>query len=175
LEQHHDQAKSIWLVIYKKQSGVPSAYYDEAVDEAMCFGWVDSSVNKRDDKSYFQYFARRNPKSNWSRVNKLKVERLLAEGRMAEPGLEMVAIAQEKGTWNALDGVENLEIPTDLQVAFDRYPGSATHFENFPRSVKRGILEWIFNAKRPPTRAKRIEETASLAKDNVRANQWPRK
>lgn len=175
LAQHHDQAKSIWLVIYKKQSGVPSAYYDEAVDEAMCFGWVDSSINKRDDKSYFQYFARRNPKSNWSRVNKQKVKRLLAAGRMAAPGLKMVEIAKETGTWTALDGVENLEIPEDLQVAFARYPGSADHFENFPRSVKRGILEWIFNAKRPPNRAKRIEETASLAKDNIRSNQWPRK
>ena len=87
----------------------------------------------------------------------------------------MIALAKETGTWTALDAVENLEVPTDLQEAFDRYPGAAEYWEAFPRSVKRGILEWILNAKRPPTRAKRIEETASLAAENIRANQWPRK
>jgi len=164
--------KSVWLIIYKKDSGVPTVYYDEAVDEAMCFGWVDSKVNKNDDQSYFQYFARRNPKSNWSWVNKEKIARLMAEGRMAEPGLAMVKLAKDTGTWTALDDVENLVIPPDMREAFEAYPNALENWEAFPRSVKRSILEWIFTAKRPATREKRIAETVSKAEENIRANQY---
>jgi len=149
-------------------------YYDEAVDEALCFGWIDSKINKRDDESFYQFFARRNPKSKWSRVNKNKVERLQAEGRMAPEGLAMVELARQNGTWNALDEVENLTIPPDLQQALDALPNAAAHFDAFPRSVKRGILEWILNAKKDETRQKRILETATLAAQNIRANQFRR-
>ena len=172
LEQHHQQEKSVWLIIYRKESATPSVYYDEAVDEALCFGWVDSKPNKRDEESYFQFFSRRNPKSNWSRVNKQKVAALIEAGRMAEPGYKMVRLAQESGTWTALDEVENGVVPEDLQAALDQYEHAAQHFAEFPRSVKRGILEWIFNAKRNETRQKRIDETARLAKQNIRANQY---
>lgn len=172
LFRYSEREKGLWLIIYKKDSGVPSVYYPEAVDEALCFGWIDSKPNKRDDRSYYQYFSVRNPRSYWSKVNKEKVERLLSEGRMAAPGLEMVRLAKESGTWNALDEVEALVVPGDLAEAFARHPGSAENFDAFPRSVKRGILEWIFQAKRAATRAKRIEETASKAKENIRANQY---
>jgi uncharacterized protein YdeI (YjbR/CyaY-like superfamily) len=175
LAQNHKTAQSVWLIIYKKDSGVPSVYYPEAVDEALCFGWIDSKPNRRDEQSFYQYFSVRNPKSNWSRVNKEKIERLLASGLMAPAGLEMIELAKKTGTWTALDEVENLVIPVDLAEAFARYPGSRKNFEAFPPSTRRGILEWIFNAKRPATRAKRIEETASLAEQNIRANQYPRK
>ena len=174
LAEHHADYPNVWLVIFKKASGVPTITIGEAIDEAICFAWIDSKVNKRDADSYSQFFSKRNPKSNWSRVNKEKVARLEAAGLLAQPGLDMIAHAKATGTWTALDAVENLEVPDDLQAAFDRYPGSFEHWDAFPRSVKRAILEWIFNAKRAPTRAKRIEETASLAQDNVRANQWPR-
>ncbi|MEM6631207.1 MAG: YdeI/OmpD-associated family protein [Bacteroidota bacterium] len=172
LQTYHDIEKSVWLIIYKKASKVPTVFYDEAVDEAMCFGWVDSKINKKDAQSYYQYFARRNPKSNWSRVNKEKIGRLLAEGRMAEPGLNMVELAKETGTWTALDDVENLVIPPDMLEEFEKYAQAQENWEAFPRSVKRGILEWIFNAKRPATRMKRIVETVSLAEENRRANQY---
>ncbi len=172
LKAHHQQENSVWLVIFKKDSGVPSVYYPEAVDEALCFGWIDSKPNKRDAQSFFQYFSQRNPKSNWSRVNKEKIARLAAEGRLSPAGEEMVAHAKASGTWTALDDVENLVIPPDLQAAFDRYPPAEQYFLAFPRSVKRGILEWIFNAKRAPTRQKRIEQTAEMASRNERANQY---
>ena len=172
LEENHRSEKSVWLIMYHKQSDTPSVYYDEAVDEALCFGWVDSKPNKRDHESYFQYFSQRNPKSNWSKVNKEKVERLLAEGRMAPAGQEMIRVARETGTWTALDEVEALIVPTDLQAAFDRNPGSAENFAAFPPSTRRAILEWIFNAKRPDTRQRRIEETAEKAAQNIRANQY---
>lgn len=172
LAENHDTEKSVWLVIYKKSSNTPSVYYDEAVDEALCYGWIDSKPNKRDDESYYQFFAKRNPKSNWSKVNKDKIDRLMKEGLMAAPGLAMVQLAKETGTWTALDAIENLELPLDLKVAFESYPSSQENFENFPRSVKRGILEWIITAKRPATREKRVTETAALAAKNIRANQY---
>lgn len=172
LAQNYNQEKAIWLIIYKKATKIPSVYYDEALNEALCYGWIDSKINKRDEQSYFQYFAARSPKSNWSRVNKEKIARLLEENKMAEPGLKMVEIAKENGTWDALNDVENLIIPPDLEKAFENYSPAKSNFQNFPHSIQRSILEWIFNAKRAETRAKRIQETASLAQDNIRANQY---
>lgn len=174
LKQNHQSEQSVWLIIYKKESGTPSVYYPEAVDTALCFGWIDSKPNKRDDKSFFQYFSKRNPKSNWSRVNKEKIQRLLAANKMAPAGLAMVEMAKATGTWTALDDVENLIVPPDLQKALDNLPFASKYWEGFPRSVKRGILEWIFNAKKPATRAKRIKETAEMANKNERANQYKR-
>lgn len=172
LVANHASEKSHFLIIYHKESGVPSVYYPEAVDEALCFGWVDSTPKKRDEQSYYVLFAKRNPKSLWSAVNKAKVERLLAEGRMAAAGLQMVALAKQTGTWTALDGVSALEVPADLEVAFQPFPQARAYFEAFPPSARRGILEWIFTAKQPETRAKRIAETVRLAAQNERANQW---
>lgn len=172
LEQNHATEKSVLLIIYKKDSGTPSVTYDEAVDEALCFGWIDSKPNKRDENSFYQFFAKRNPKSNWSRVNKQKIERLLKANKIAPAGLEIIEIAKQNSTWTALDDVENLIIPKDLQAEFAKYTQATKNFEAFPRSVKRGILEWLLNAKKPETRQKRITETASLAQENIRANQF---
>ncbi len=172
LEDHHDSAQSVWLIIYRKESGTPSVYYPEAVDEALCFGWIDSKSNKRDEESFYQFFARRNPRSKWSRVNKGKVEVLLAAGRMAPAGLAVIEAAKRSGTWTALDDVENLTLPPDLEAALRANPTAMQYFEAFPRSVKRGILEWLLNAKKPETRQKRIEETVTLAAQNLRANQY---
>ncbi|MFK7933915.1 MAG: YdeI family protein [Saprospiraceae bacterium] len=172
LAENNAIEKNVWLIIYHKKSGKPTVFYDEAVDEAMCYGWVDSSIRKRDHESYYQYFAKRSPKSNWSRVNKEKIKRLEKEGRMAESGREMVQIAKATGTWDALNDVENLVIPADMQVLFDENPSAETNWHNFPRSIQRGILEWIFNAKRAPTREKRIKETVEKAAQNIRANQY---
>jgi uncharacterized protein YdeI (YjbR/CyaY-like superfamily) len=172
LEVNHKTEQSVWLIIFKKESGIASITYSLAVDEALCFGWIDSKPNKRDDKSFYQFFARRNPKSNWSRVNKLKVEKLLADNRMANAGLEIIEIAKQNGTWTALDDVENLIIPPDLQAELEKYSYATQHFNAFPKSAKRGILEWILNAKTDVTRQKRVNETALLANDNIRANQY---
>lgn len=172
LEENHQREASVWLIIYRKSSDTPSVYYDEAVDEALCFGWIDSKPNKRDGESYYQFFSKRNPKSNWSRVNKAKVEQLLAQGRMAPAGSAMVAHAQASGTWTALDDVESLVIPPDLQQVLDTNQRAQHAWNGFPPSSKRGILEWIFNAKKPETRQKRIDETVSLAAQGLRANHY---
>jgi uncharacterized protein YdeI (YjbR/CyaY-like superfamily) len=172
LKENHVSEKNIWLKIYKKQSQTPSVYYNEAVDEALCFGWIDSSIKKGNEEFYYQFFAKRNPKSNWSRVNKVKIEKLMSHGLMAEAGLKMVEIAKETGTWTALDDVENLISPPDLQEILDQNTIAKVYFEAFSRSVKRGILEWLLNAKQAETRQKRIEEIVSLAERNERANQY---
>jgi uncharacterized protein YdeI (YjbR/CyaY-like superfamily) len=169
LNNHHIE-NSVWLIIYRKESGISSVYYPEAVDEALCFGWVDSTPNRRDNTSYYQFFAKRNPKSNWSKVNKEKVARLTEAGLMHESGLAMVELAKINGAWNALDAVENLILPDELKEMLEKNPEAARHWERFSRSSKRGILEWITNAKKPETRIKRIEETVNLAAQNKKAN-----
>ncbi len=172
LAENHDKEKSVWLVIYKKDSGIAGVNYEEALREGLCYGWVDSKPNKRDAESYYQFFSKRNPKSNWSGKNKRLIAELTAAGKLAEPGKEMVRIAKETGTWDALNDVENLIVPPDMQVLFDKNKTAFENWENFPPSTKRGILEWIFNAKRQPTREKRIRETVEKAGENVRANQY---
>lgn len=172
LEKNHQSEKSVWLIIYKKESDTQSVYYPEAVDEALCFGWIDSKPNKRDEHSYYQFFAKRNPKSNWSKVNKEKVAKLLEQGLIHRSGLEMIEIAKQNGTWTALDEVENIIIPDDLKKLFSKNKTALENWENFPRSSKRGILEWIMNAKKPETRQKRIEKTVSLAEKNIKANHY---
>ena len=174
LEAHHSRDEGVWLIRYKKATGKPSVSYDEAVEEALCFGWVDSLPRKLDDERSMLYFAPRKPGSGWSRKNKERIARLTAAGLMRPAGQAKVEAAKADGSWAALDAIENLEVPDDLQAAFEAFPPSAEHFAAFPRSVKRGILEWIASAKRAPTRAKRIDETARQAAENIRANQWPR-
>ncbi len=170
LHKNHEIEKSVWLLIHKKDSEIPSVYYPEAVDEALCFGWIDSVANKYDEKSYLQYFAKRKSTSNWSAVNKLKVEKLIAEGLMTEAGMNMIDLAKKTGTWNALDKVDQLVIPDDLLDKLNTNMQAKANFENFAASAKRGILEWILNAKKPETRQKRIDITVEKATENKKAN-----
>ena len=172
LESHHTQATGVWLVSYKKASGKARFEYEESVEEALCFGWIDSKVNKLDEERSMLWFAPRRPRTGWSRPNKERVERVLAAGLMHPAGLAKVEQAKADGTWNALDAVEELHVPADLHDALASYPNAAANFDTFPRSVKRGILEWIVTAKKPQTRAMRVCETARLASENIRANQW---
>jgi uncharacterized protein YdeI (YjbR/CyaY-like superfamily) len=172
LADNHERNAGIWLVTYKKH--VPDKYvsYDEVVEEALCFGWIDSLPRKLDEDRSMLWLAPRQPGSGWSKLNKDRVERMIAAGQMTQAGLAKIEAAREDGSWNALDSIEALEIPPDLGAALDSYPDAREFFEAFPRSVRRGILEWIANAKRAETRARRIEETARLAQENQRANQW---
>lgn len=172
LAENHESKESVWLIIFKKESGIPSVYYPEAVDEALCFGWIDSLPNKRDDKSYYLFFSKRKLKSNWSKVNKLKVQRLMKENKMMPQGIKMVEYAKQAGTWDALNQVDNLVIPEAMALLFEKNPVAKLNFDNFPPSTKRGILEWILNARQEATKLKRITETVELAKRNIRANQY---
>ncbi len=172
LEINSDKEKSVWLIIYKKDTSKKSVNYVDGVEEALCFGWIDSKANKRDEESFYQFFTKRNPKSNWSKINKERVNKLIDQGLMTSKGLETIELAKRSSTWTALDKIENLELPIDLKKALKQNAEAAKHFDGFPRSVKKGILEWIQNAKRDETREKRINETVSLALKNTRANQY---
>jgi uncharacterized protein YdeI (YjbR/CyaY-like superfamily) len=172
LEQNHGRAEGIWLISYKKATGKPRIEYDEAVEEALCYGWIDSKPNKLDAERSLLWFAPRKSGTGWSKPNKDRVTKLLAAGLMAPAGLAKITAAQADGSWYTLDAVEALEIPSDLDQALAGNPTAQRYFGAFRRSVKRGILEWIATAKRPETRARRVEETVTLAAENVRANQW---
>lgn len=172
LEENHTSVKSVWVLMFKKSTGIPSITYNEALDEALCFGWIDSKSNKRDDQSFYQIFSPRNPKSNWSRVNKNKIALLEKQGKMASKGREMVELAKRTGTWTALDVVEDLVIPEEMEELLSQFPIALSNYDAFPRSVKRGILEWIYSAKTQETKLKRIQNTVELAEQNIRANQY---
>jgi len=172
LEKNGDKEKSVWLIIHRKEGGKKCVNYAEAVEDALCFGWIDSKANKRDEKSFYLFFAKRNPSTNWSKINKERVAKLIDQGLMTSKGLEIIELAKKNGAWTAFDKIENLELPTDLKKALKQNPEAAKYFDNFPRSVKKGILEWIQNAKREETRNKRVEETVLLAQKNIRANQY---
>jgi uncharacterized protein YdeI (YjbR/CyaY-like superfamily) len=172
LAEHHASATGVWLVTYKKATGKPRVEYDEAVEEALCFGWIDSKPNKLDDERSLLWFAPRKAGTGWSKANKERAERMQAAGRMSPAGTAKVDAAKADGSWNSLDAVESLEVPEDLARALAAYPLATERFAAFPRSVKRGILEWIGNAKKAETRAARVAQTARLANENLRANQW---
>ena len=174
LEANHATASGVWHVSWRPASGRPRVPYEEAVEEALCFGWIDSKGGNLDEQRARQYYAPRNPKSGWARSNKERVERLIAEGRMAAAGLAAIERARENGAWTLLDDVENLVVPDDLAAAFAANPPAADHFAAFPRSVRRAMLEWIVQARKPETRAARIDRTATLAARNERANERPR-
>jgi uncharacterized protein YdeI (YjbR/CyaY-like superfamily) len=172
LEHNHTRREGVWLISYKKATGKPRFDYDESVEEALCFGWIDSKPGKLDDERSMLWFAPRKAGTGWSRLNKERVGKLIKAGLMAPAGLAKVEAAKKDGSWNALDAAESLEIPPDLAQAFSKNKRAKEYFDAFPRSVKKGILEWIGSARKPETRAKRIEETVTKAEQNIRANQW---
>ena len=172
LAEHHASAPGVWLIYYKKASGKPAISYDEIVEEALCFGWVDSRPNALDDERAMFLISPRNPQSPWSRINKQRVERLTEQGLMMEAGLAKIEAARQNGAWNQYDDIEDLIIPDDLQTALDANPAAQTNFAAFPPSSKKTILWWIASAKRPQTRAKRIDETVTLAAQNIKANHY---
>ncbi len=172
LEKNHQSEKSVWLVIYHKNVNIKSVYYEESVEEAICYGWIDSIAHKRDANSKYQFFAQRKPKSNWSNANKVRAEKMIEQGLMTESGLKLIDLAKNTGTWNALVDVQNSIIPYDLQQQLDKNKTALNNFLLFPPSSKRIILEWILNAKKNETRQKRIETTVKLATDNIKANHY---
>lgn len=172
LQKNHLKKKSVWLVYYKPASGKTRVSYNDAVDEAICFGWIDSKPNKLDALRTIQFFARRNPASSWSRINKARVDRLTGEGRMTNAGLEVVKQAKQTGGWDALNDVEAIIIPADFGRALQRNKKASTYFTAFPRSSKKIILGWIHTAKRAETRNNRIKEAVQMAAKNIRANHY---
>lgn len=172
LEENHIQEDFVWMIIYKKSSKKTNISWSEAVDEALCFGWIDSVKKPIDDEKYKQYFSKRKPQSTWSRVNKEKVDQLIEENKMTEAGHKTIEIAKKNGSWTILDSVENLEVPTDLQEAFAQHHEAEDFFQSLSKSDRKIILSWIVMAKRPETRNKRIQEAALMAGKGKKPNQF---
>jgi uncharacterized protein YdeI (YjbR/CyaY-like superfamily) len=175
LQKYHDKKTVVWLIVYHKTSETPSVYYEEAVEEALCFGWIDSKANKRDEESFFLSFYPRKPKGVWSKINKARVKRLIDEGRMTTAGMRMITLAKKTGTWTALNDIDKIKIPADLNAAFKTNKTARENFDKFPPSSRKIILYWISGAKRPETRQKRVDETVRLAEINIRANHYTKK
>jgi uncharacterized protein YdeI (YjbR/CyaY-like superfamily) len=173
LADNHASSPGVWLVTYKRGAG-PAVPYDDVVEEALAFGWVDSRSRRLDEKRSQLLVTPRRPRSAWSKANKERIAKLEREGLMASAGRAAVATAKANGRWEALDAVERLEEPDDLGAALDADGDARRHWNAFPPSARRAILEWIASARRPETRARRVTETTTLAARNVRANQWPR-
>lgn len=163
LQEHHASKQSVWLICYRKNSGIPSISWSESVDEALCFGWIDSTSRPIDHQSFMQYFCRRKPNSTWSKVNKLKVDQLIADGRMTPAGLAVIERSKENGSWNILDEVEELIVPDDLEAALTAQEGARAYFLGLSRSVRKAMLQWLVLAKRDETRQKRILDIAQHA------------
>jgi uncharacterized protein YdeI (YjbR/CyaY-like superfamily) len=174
LEKHHERTEGVWLVTFKKSTGKPRVEYDEAVEEALCWGWIDSRTRSLDDERGMLWMAPRKPRTGWSATNKARVAKLLREGRFAAAGLAKVKAAKRDGSWTLLDSVEAMEVPDDLAAALKASRGR-DYFDGFPRGVRKQLLEWVRSAKKPETRAKRVAEIARLAAMNIRANQWMKK
>lgn len=172
LKKNHHKQQSVWLICYKANSGIPTLIWSEAVDEALCFGWIDSTRKSIDHEKFMQFFGKRKPTGTWSKINKQKVEQLIEQGLMAPAGLASIELAKENGSWNVLNEVEELIVPKDLAKAFKNNPGSKEFFTVLSKSVRKAMLQWLVLAKRPETRAKRILEIALLAAQNKKPKQF---
>lgn len=164
LSENHESCDSIWLIFHKKHSPTTSIDYESSVLEALCFGWIDSKVQRIDDFTYRQYFSKRKPAGNWNGVNKQRVATLRREGLMTEAGEAAIAVAKENGAWEFLDDVEAMVVPDDLAAALDS--DARKNFDAFSNTKKQAILYWIKEAKRDATRANRIGKTAEAAARN---------
>ena len=172
LERHHARETGAWLVSWKSSTARPRMTYEEAVLEALAYGWIDGQAKTLDAERSMQWFAPRRRGSGWSRPNKERIVRLEREGRMTDAGRRVIERARVDGSWTLLDDAENLVVADDLAAAFAAHPGSREHWDAFPPSARRAILGWIALAKTAGTRERRVIRTAEAAAVGQRANEW---
>lgn len=163
LEENHLTKNGIWMIFYKKESKRPGISWSEAVDQALCFGWIDSLKKSVDGTYSIQFFGKRKAKSTWSKINKEKIERFLSEGLVKQAGLDSVMIAKNNGSWSILDDVENLVVPHDLEEALQSIPEAELFFQSLSKSNKKMLLQWLVLAKQEKTRTARIQEILRCA------------
>ncbi|MEO7800697.1 MAG: YdeI/OmpD-associated family protein [Ginsengibacter sp.] len=156
LQKNHEKKQSVWLIFHKMKTGLRTLSWSEAVDEALCFGWIDSKAMPVDEDRYMQFFSKRKPKGTWSKINKETIQKLIEGGKMSQAGLDSIEMAKQNGSWTILDDVEELLIPKDLEKAFKAHKGSKQFYFSLSRSVRKHMLQWLVLARRPETRQKRI-------------------
>lgn len=171
LHENHYSHDGVFLIFYRVDSEFESMRWEEAVKVAICYGWIDSTVKRLDDERRKQLFTPRKDKSVWSKLNKTYIDELIRENLMHESGLKKIEIAKQNGSWESLDAVENLEIPADLQKAFDGNTIAFENYNNFSKTYKKSYLYWLNQAKREETRQNRIAEIVDLCAKNIKSRQ----
>ncbi|MDF5757468.1 YdeI/OmpD-associated family protein [Spongiactinospora sp. TRM90649] len=169
LAANHAAGQEAWLVIHHRDSSTPGMGYAEAIEHALCYGWIDSHARKHDEHSSRLRFTPRDPRGTWSAVNRRRAARMTELGLMTEAGRAMVELAKRRGTWEVVPDAESLAVPADLRERLGADEAARVNFDGFPPSSRRLILTWIASAKRPETRLRRIERTVALAARDIRA------
>jgi len=168
LEKNHRTAPGIWLIYFKKDSGKTRVPYANAVEEALCFGWIDSTLNPIDEHSYMQLFTPRKPKSGWSKLNKDRVEQLIEKGLMTPAGMDKIEQAKLYGTWSKLDHIESFTLPPQLEKALARKKKARDYFDTLSKTNKKYLLYYIHNAKQEEKKQQRVDEImASLSEGRM--------
>jgi uncharacterized protein YdeI (YjbR/CyaY-like superfamily) len=163
LAEHHETAPGLWIKIAKRATGIPTVTHAQALDRALCYGWIDGQRDRFDDTWFLQRFTPRRPRSKWSKVNRDKVTALIASGEMKPAGQREIDRAKADGRWDAAyDAQSNATVPPDLQAAFDENPKAAEFFATLTGSNRYAVLYRIQDAKRPETRARRIEKFVAM-------------
>ena len=167
LEENHDSAKEIWLIYYKKHTGKPRIPYDDAVEEALCFGWIDSIIKRIDDETYMQKFTPRKSRSAWSELNKKRTRTMIRQGRMTEAGLAKIREAKSNGQWNkAALAEQEFKITPEVKKALSSNKKAWENFSNLSPSQQKQYLGWIMSAKKEETRARRLKEAIKMLSQN---------
>jgi len=169
LSKNHDSSTGVWLVVRKKNVGESGISLEDGMEEALCFGWIDSKLNVVDEKRFKLLFTPRKRGSIWSKTNKQRVEKLINQGLMTDAGLVKIEAAKRDGSWNRLDAVEELRVPEDLENALSANGNARKNFESFSDSAKKQLLWWIESAKTQETRSKRVSQAVIIAAENRKA------
>nr|WP_295927598.1 YdeI/OmpD-associated family protein [uncultured Dyadobacter sp.] len=177
LQENHSRESAVWLVYHKKTAQAPTITWSEAVDESLCFGWIDSLAKPVDSERYMQFFSKRKPGGGWSKINKEKIRKLTEAGLMTQAGLDAIETARQNGSWTLLDEVEELIVPDDLGNALAQHPVAQSFFQKLSKSDKRNLLQWVALARRSETRQKRIAEIVEYAGRNIKPKilKWTKK
>jgi uncharacterized protein YdeI (YjbR/CyaY-like superfamily) len=170
LEANHAATPGVWLCSWRTTTDKPRCPYPEVVEEAICFGWIDSTATTLDDERGLQLLTPRKPKSTWTRLNRQRVAGMEAQGLMTDAGRRAVEVAQANGWWTILDPVEDLVEPDDLAAALDANDSARAAWNGFPPSARKAMLWWVISAVRDDTRARRIETIVEKAARGERAN-----
>lgn len=168
LEVNHAGSRGVWLIYRKRDGGASGIRYEEAVEEALCFGWIDSKAKSVDAERSLVTFTPRKPGGTWAKSNKERVARLIEQGRMTPAGMAKIEQAQADGSWDRLEALEDPTLPEDLAAALEVNEAAARNFAAFPPGARLTYLRWIRSAKRAETRAKRIAETVRLVAQNIK-------
>ncbi len=169
LSINHSSSKGLYLIFHKVSSKKESMRWEEAVKEALCYGWIDSVVKKIDDEKRKQLFSPRKPKSGWSKLNKDHIKKLIAKDLLHDSGLQKIKNAKADGSWSISDNAENLIITNELKKEFDKNKIAFKNFQTFSKSYKKAYLHWLYSAKRKETRKKRLIEIINLCEQNIKS------